>query len=204
MDVRLGGKWVLSDETLPVRKQAVAGVKLKGRRVMWLGGDAEDPAASNRVFIYNVRTRRFRETAPVPAAKPMGRLVCVGVLRDGSVVVAGGAVAGETGPASRLSYRYDPDGETWHRTGDLPVRQQWLFMPTNRLRDGRLLIAGGIGEDGVATFTGSRQAFVYDVTQTSTVAVIDSDSGIPTGATAARTTESPARTAAAPTAWASP
>jgi hypothetical protein len=185
MAVKLGKKWVLSDETLPVRRQAVAGVKLKGKRVMWVGGDGDDdPADSNRAFIYNVRTRRFRETAPVPAAKHMGRLACVGVLRDGSVVVAGGAVAGEAGSTSRLSYRYDAELETWHRTGDLPVRQQWLFMPTTRLRDGRLLIAGGVGEDGVATLTGSRRAFVYDVTRTSTVAVINPVTGVPTGTTA--------------------
>jgi len=184
MVVKLGKKWVLSDETLPVRRSAVAGVKLKGKRVMWVGGAGDDPADSNRAFIYNVRTRRFHETAPVPAAKHMGRFVCVGVLQDGSVVVAGGAVAGDTGSTSRLSYRYDPEAETWRRTGDLPLRQQWLYMPTTRLRDGRLLIAGGVGEDGVATLTGSRQAFIYDVTQTSTVAVVDPDTGVPTGATA--------------------
>jgi hypothetical protein len=185
MDMTPGRKWILSDNTLPVRKHAVAGVKIKGRKVLWVGGDSDDePGDSNRVFRYDVRTRRFHETARVPAAKPMDRLACAGVLRDGSVVVAGGAVDGATGAASRLSYRYDPEDETWRRTGDLPVRQQWLFMPVNRLRDGRLLIAGGVGEDGVATLTGSRQAFTYDVTQTSRVAEVDPDTGVPTGGTA--------------------
>ena len=57
-------------------------------------------------------------------------------------------------------------------------------MPTIRLRDGRLLIAGGVGTDGAATGAGSQRAFVYDATLTSTVAVIDPDTGVPTGATA--------------------
>jgi hypothetical protein len=184
MAVNLGKKWLLSEETLPVRKSRVAGVKLNGKKVMWVGGDAEDAADSNRAFIYHVETRRFRETAPVPAAKPMDRRACVGVLKGGSVVVAGGVVDGAAGAASRLSYRYDPISEEWHRTGDLPVRQQWLFMPTIRLRDGRLLVAGGVGESGVATLTGSRQAFIYDPTQNSTVAVVDPDTGVPTGTTA--------------------
>lgn len=185
MGVKLGKKWLLSAHTLPVAKQKVTGVKLKGRKVMWVGGQADDdPADNNRAFIYDVRTRTFSETTPVPAAKHMGPRVSVGVLRDGSVVVAGGDVDGVAGSTSRLSYRYHPDDGVWHRTGDLPVPQQWLFMPTIRLRDGRLLIAGGVGTDGAATQTGSRRAFVYDAMLTSTVAVIDPHTGVPTGATA--------------------
>jgi hypothetical protein len=177
-------QWLLSEHTLPVCRRRVTGVKLKGQKVMWVGGEADDPADNNRTFIYDVRTRTFRETTPVPAAKHMGDQISVGVLRDGSVVVAGGAVAGDAGSTSRLSYRYHPDDETWRRTGDLPVPQEWKFMPTIRLRDGRLLVAGGVGTAGAATQTGSRQAFVYDATRTSTVSVIDPDTGVPTGATA--------------------
>jgi hypothetical protein len=184
MSVKLGKKWLLSVQTLPVAKQKVTGVKLKGRKVLWVGGQADDPADNNRAFIYDVRTRTFSETTPVPAAKHMGSLVSVGVLKDGSVVVTGGDVAGFAGSTSRLSYRYFPDDGVWRRTGDLPVPQQWLFMPTTRLRDGRLLIAGGVGTDGAATQTGSQRAFVYDAALTSTVAVLDPHTGVPTGATA--------------------
>jgi hypothetical protein len=184
MGVKPGKKWSLSVHTVPVAKQKVIGVKLKGRKVMWVGGQADDPADNNRVFIYDVRTRTINETTPVPAAKHMGPLVSVGVLRDGSVVVAGGDVAGVAGSTSRLSYRYHPDDRVWRRTGDLPVPQQWVFMPTTRLRDGRLLIAGGVGTDGAATGAGSQRAFVYDATLTSTVTVIDPDTGVPTGAMA--------------------
>jgi hypothetical protein len=84
-------KWLLSEHTLPVCRRRVTGVKLKGQKVMWVGGEADDPADNNRTFIYDVRTRTFRETTPVPAAKHMGDQISVGVLRDGSVVVAGGA-----------------------------------------------------------------------------------------------------------------
>src|SRR3954466_6574309 len=101
MGVKPGKKWSLSVHTVPVAKQKVIGVKLKGRKVMWVGGQADDPADNNRVFIYDVRTRTINETTPVPAAKHMGPLVSVGVLRDGSVVVAGGDVAGVAGSTSR-------------------------------------------------------------------------------------------------------
>jgi hypothetical protein len=184
MGMKLGKKWRLSVNTAPVAREKVTGVKLKGRKVMWVGGQGEDPKDSNLAFIYDVKTRTFCETTAVPAAKHMGSQASVGVLRDGSVVVAGGAVEGVAGSTSRLSYRYNPDVGVWLRTGDLPVPQQWLFMPTIRLRDGRLLIAGGVGTDGASTLTGSRQAFIYDPALTSTVAVINPHTGAPTGETA--------------------
>ena len=188
MNVKRRKKWVLSQDTLPIGRQKAIGVKLKGRKVMWVGGNTDDPtdnpADNNKVFIYDVKTRNFSATAPVPAAKHIDGRATVGVLKDGSVIVAGGSAGDPASSTSRLSYRYDPDDETWSRTGDLPEQQQWIFMPTTRLRDGRLLIAGGIGLDGVATGTGSHKAFVFDPTRFSTVDVIDPDTGIATGATA--------------------
>ena len=45
------------------------GVKIDKHRLMWLGGNAADPVQGRRMFIYDVRTQTFRETAPVPFAK---------------------------------------------------------------------------------------------------------------------------------------
>ena len=173
--------WSLSRDTLPIGKNAASGVKLDEHRVMWVGGLADDPADSNRSFIYDVRTRKFRETSPVPATKHMDRQIAVGVLNDGSVIVAGGDPASPS--SSRLSYRYDPRADTWTRTGDLPEAQGWFFTPTLRLRDGRLLAAGGIGSDAGPAGSASRKAFVFDFTQTARVEMIDA-TGAPTGGVA--------------------
>jgi hypothetical protein len=175
--------WVLSDGQLPVGKDGACGVKLNDRQVLWVGGTPDDPADSNRVFIYDVRTRRFREVAPVPGAKHVDRNVAVGVLRNGDVVVAGGTILDPDGATSRHSYRYDLDNDTWTRTGDLPERQEWVFTPVTRLRDGRLLAVGGLGTEGSATRIASVKAFVYDAEQTSTVDAVDPQTGVATGNT---------------------
>ena len=178
------GHWVLSRQTLPIGKDFVVGLKLPHDKVMWVGGAADDPADSNRSFIYDVRTRRFRETAPMPAAKRSDGATTAGVLHDGTVVVVGGDVENAAASTSRLSYRYDPATDTWTRTGDLPEGEEIFGTPTTTLKDGRLLLVGGIGADGLADGTASDKAFVYDVNQTSTVQVIDPDTGLPTGDTA--------------------
>jgi sugar lactone lactonase YvrE len=67
------------------------------------------------------------------------------------------------------------------RTGDLPAPQAWDFIPTNRVRDGRLIIAGGRGLDEGPTHMRSRKAFVYDLRRRSTVDTVDPDTGIRTG-----------------------
>jgi hypothetical protein len=177
------GSWVRSAGELPVGKDAVCGVKLNDREVLWVGGKPDDPADGNRVFVYNVGTRLFHEVAPVPAAKRMNRDVAVGVLRNGHVVVAGGTILDPDGATSHLSYRYDPDDNSWTRTGDLPERQQWDSTPVTRLRDGRLLALGGLGVEGCTTSIGSVKAFVYDPRQTTTVQAIDPETGVTTGDT---------------------
>jgi hypothetical protein len=180
------GQWVLSEGNLGVAKDRAVGLQLDSRRVMWVGGLADDPGNNNSVSIYDTRTRRFHEVAPVPAAKPMDQLVAAGVLADGTVVVTGGAVADQAGSGTvndrnRVSYRYDPHSDRWSRTGDLPEAQEWLFVPSTLLADGRLVIAGGMGLDGLATGAGSRNAFVYDASKTSTVDALDPDTGQATG-----------------------
>jgi hypothetical protein len=180
--------WTLSSQTLPIGLDGGIGLKLDNRRVMWIGAQTDDPADINRTFIYDVRTRAIRETAPVPAAKPLNALIGAGVLSDGTVVVTGGSVTdpsnGARNPASLLSYRYDPRHNHWSRTGDLPEAQEWIFMPSVLLRDGRLLLAGGRGLPELATGNASPHAFVYDPYRTSVVNVVDPQTGLPTGKTA--------------------
>ncbi|MDX6257876.1 MAG: hypothetical protein QOJ11_4210 [Frankiales bacterium] len=177
--------WTLSSQALPIGLFGGIGLKLDNHRVMWIGAETENPADNNRTFIYDVGTRTIRETAPVPAAKPLNGLIGAGVLRDGSVVVAGGDVTdpttGAPNPASLLSYRYDPHSNRWSRTGDLPEAQEWFFTPSTRLRDGRLLVAGGRGRPELTTGNTSHHAFVYDAHRASVVDVVDPQTGAPTG-----------------------
>jgi hypothetical protein len=176
--------WSLSTQPLPVAKTRAIGVKLDDHRVMWLGGIADDPADNSATSIYDARARTSRATAPVPAAKQIADLSIAGVLRDGTVVVAGGNLAvppSALNAASALSYRYDPATNRWSRTGDLPEPQQWAFTPTILLPDGRLLVTGGLGVDGVATGLGSVHAFVYNPRLTSVVDAIDPNTGLKTG-----------------------
>jgi hypothetical protein len=177
--------WTLSSQTLPVGLLGGIGLKLDSHQVMWIGADTENVADRNRTFIYDVRTREIRETAPVPAAKPLNGLIGAGVLRDGSVVVAGGDVTdpttGAPNAASLLSYRYDRWTDRWSRTADLPEAQEWFFTPSVPLRDGRLLLAGGRGIPELATGTTSRHAFVYEPDRSSVVNAVDPQTGVPTG-----------------------
>jgi hypothetical protein len=169
---------------LPVAKTRAIGVKLDDHRVMWLGGIADDPANNNATSIYDTRTRTSHATAPIPLAKQIADFSVAGVLRDGTVVVAGGSIAAPPSTlnaASVLSYRYDPATNRWSRTGDLPEPQLWAFTPTILLPDGRLLVTGGLGVDGIASGLGSRHAFVYNPRLTSLVDAIDPNTGLKTG-----------------------
>ena len=187
------GQWHASAGRLPTAGYQMVGVKIDDHRVMWVGGDHADPADNDRTVIYDVRWQTFREAARIPSAKLAGQSAddgspldwsAVGVLANGSVVVAGG-VPGDTATqdaANKLSYRYDPARDRWTRTGDLPERQGWVGTPTLRLRDGRLLAAGGTST-GTGNGSGelSRRAFVYDPRRWTTVAEVDPDTGQPTG-----------------------
>ena len=178
--------WVLSSAGLPGLFGGI-GLKLDDRHVLWIAAQAENPADNNRTFIYDVRTRMFRETAPVPAVKPLDGVVGAGVLSDGTVLVTGGEVLDPStsvpNPKNVLTYRYDPRSNRWSRTGDLPEPQEWIFTPSTLLRDGRLLLAGGRGLPELATGTTSRHAFVYDAFRKSVVRAMDPQTGLPSGRT---------------------
>jgi hypothetical protein len=177
--------WTLSTQTLPIGLNGGIGLKLDNHRVMWIAAQADAPADNNRTFIYDVGTRAIRETAPVPAAKPITALIGAGVLADGSVVVAGGRVlnpaTGVPDPASLLSYRYDLRSNHWSRTGDLPEAQEWAYIPPALLRDGRLLLAGGRGVPEFSTGNAGPHAFVYDAHRRSVVNEVDPQTGVLTG-----------------------
>lgn len=180
-------RWNLSQGAIPIGMKGSIAVKLGSHQVMWIGAETDDAADVNRVFLYDVRTQQFHETAPVPTAKPVTALAVVGALADGSVVIAGGDVTDPTtglvNATSMISYRYEPRTARWSRTGDLPEAQEWIFMPPALLPDGRLLIAGGRGLPELASGNAGRHAFVYDPHATSRVAALDPSTGAAIGRT---------------------
>ncbi len=173
-----GPEWELSTAEMPTEKDRPILLKLDEHRVIWIGGVGPTQADSNRTFIYDTRTRTFREAAPMPADKRMDTNGVAGVLKDGTVVVVGAALAN---PTNVVSFRYDPRRDRWARTGDLPEPQQFAYMPTALLKDGRLLVAGGGGPE-LVNGEASLNAFVYDASKKSTAAILDAH-GNPTGET---------------------
>jgi hypothetical protein len=117
--------------------------------VLVIGGDA----ALNRYFTapsaaverYDPRTGRWSPAAPLPAPRGGHRAT---LLRDGRVLVTGGATAdppppGSGGPVARRSLTgaalYDPATDRWTPAGD---RAAFDGVPT-LLPDGRVLATGG-------------------------------------------------------------
>ncbi len=177
--------WQLSRNALPIGLYGGVGLKLDNHRVFMIAADTMIPGQNNRTFIYDVRTKIVKETAPVPSAKPINPIIGAGVLKDGTVLVTGGDVTdvntGAPNPASVLTYRYDPGNNRWSRTGDLPEAQEWFFTPSSLLRDGRLLLAGGRGAPELTTGSASHRAFVYYPDRTTVVDAVDPQTGAKTG-----------------------
>jgi len=66
------------------------------------------------------------------------------VLRDGTVLVAGGELGGDA--ATHSSERYDPNSGEWSAAEPLVTHR--TDQTATLLRDGRVLVAGGSGDDG--------------------------------------------------------
>src|SRR5262249_30708446 len=87
------GQWHRSRGSIPIDGDRAILLKLDAHRLIWIGGEDDDPTNDRRVFIYDVHTESFREVASLPAAKRATDFAVdfsiAGVLADGSVVVAG-------------------------------------------------------------------------------------------------------------------
>ena len=88
----------------------------------------------------------------------IGRLFSENVrLADGTVMLIGGRARR---PSRRVD-RYDPASGSWRRTVDLPLPLARVGHVAVALDDGRVLVAGGIGEDDWGS-QGNRRAFLHD------------------------------------------
>ncbi|MXQ65705.1 hypothetical protein GQ466_16895 [Actinomadura rayongensis] len=108
----------LTAEPLPVESRDHAGVAVLGDRVHVVGGRVEDVDDNlDRHDVYDVRSRRWTQAAPLPAARSAGAAVVL----DGRIVYAGG----ECRPGSSTETFddvtvYDPGTERWSTAEALP------------------------------------------------------------------------------------
>ncbi|MDN3056974.1 kelch repeat-containing protein [Streptomyces sp. SRF1] len=105
-------------EPLPTESRDHAGVAVLRDRIHIVGGRVEDVGDNlNRHDVYDVRSRRWTQAAPLPAARSAGAAVVL----DGRIVYAGG----ECRPGSSTDTfgdvtLYDPRTERWIAAQALP------------------------------------------------------------------------------------
>jgi hypothetical protein len=121
----------------PMLISATSAVPLADGRVALLGGFVQQTGqATSQVLIFDPSLNKWETGAPMP--EPVGYGAVVTRLRDGAVLVAGGAGAnGLVGD----SWLYDPSRNSWSRAGSLNTPRDLPNFAV--LTDGRVLVAGG-------------------------------------------------------------
>ena len=117
-------------------------VLIVGQRVAW-GGPYDiriDQRAYTVAEIYDPKTGRFRLAGTLPTPMVNGALVA---LADGGALLVGGYTKPDDGPALpvRTTLRFGARALTWTATGRLATARSSAVAV--RLRDGRVLVAGG-------------------------------------------------------------
>jgi subtilisin family serine protease len=117
--------------------QGVSGAKLADGRVLIVGGGPGPIVA----HLFDPATNTFRPTAAPPNVALNFRTATL--LADGRVLLAAGQEEGPTGPQSRaFAEIFDPTDESFSPVGSLNVDRS--AHAATLLRDGRVLIVGGI------------------------------------------------------------
>jgi hypothetical protein len=139
-----------------------AAVRLADARVLVAGGvqasqaSAGDPPVTDTTEIYDPATGRWAAAAHMLNAR-FGHSMTL--LRDGSVLAAGGSQPGGHQVQTRTAEIYDPTAERWSATGNLNTARS--FFSGTLLNDGRVLAAGGFTEPQA---TPTANAEIYDPT----------------------------------------
>ncbi len=153
------GSW-LAVPDIPVPRVLHTATLLVDGTVLVAGGssDCGRPAEGNTTFaaVFDPFTRRWTTTGPMtsPHQDPSATL-----LADGRVLVAGGGYGGACAYVTGVVELYDPASRTWSATGSLPMPRRGHVAV--RLRDGRVLVAGGVVGDAPSTRL-SATAEIYD------------------------------------------
>lgn len=140
-------KFVATGNLNVERYKHTAALLPDGRVLVAGGSDARDwHGTTNTAEIYDPRTGKFAATSPLNEAR-FKLPDEAAVLSSGLILVAGGGTHAELFDAKtgRFSLAGGELGDSWH------------FMSETRLRDGRVLMAGGYANDDRAT----AQAWMY-------------------------------------------
>jgi len=157
--IRYSGTFVATSSMSTARSDATAAL-LPGGRVLIAGGASgkADTSILASAEIFDSGSRTFAATGSMAA--PSFDVGSVALL-DGRVLLAGGyqqSGPGAIAPTS-MAELYDPVSGTFARTGSMTVGRVHAAMVL--LADGRVLVAGGLGQTGNVTST-VRSAEVYD------------------------------------------
>lgn len=122
---------------------------LDNGRVLVIGGHGASGALVTTAELYDPSTGQWQETAaPV---EPRGWCGLV-KLSDGRVLLVGGYHGSSSKPTYLTSAMlYDAKTQKWSET--LPMRTKRAGFSTTLLADGRVLVAGGVGERGLELMT---------------------------------------------------
>jgi len=141
------GKFTETGSMLAARYKHTAGLLPDGRVLIAGGSDERDwRGATNKAEIYDPRTGKFSATSPLNDVRfklpeEAAQLV------SGEVLISGGSTKVEL---------YDPQsGKFVLAAGQM--NDAWHFMTETRLKDGRVLLAGGYPSNDQAT----AQTWIY-------------------------------------------
>lgn len=154
-DLSQQASWEILDGPGTTRGYATATLLTSGRVLIVGGIGSSSDFSTDEVDLYDPLTHQFSATGSLSDGR---RHASSTLLLDGRVLVVGGCVtAGTTCDTALASAEiYDPATGTWSPTGSL-ADARWGHTAT-RLRDGRVLIAGGVDETNVT----NRFAEVFD------------------------------------------
>lgn len=130
----LGGRW-LEAGTMPLGIERPLALELSDGRV-FAYGNGEDP----RGAIWDPKTNAW--TATSPSKRPRGESAA-SLLSDGTILVTGGVHVPKGHYVLRSAERYDPKTDSWKDAGATGAQRRGHTHTT--LKDGRILIAGGVG-----------------------------------------------------------
>lgn len=136
--------------------QATVTVMATGK-VLVAGGLGSEIAASAAVDIYDPATNTWQPTAPLTEIRTEH---AASLLPSGKVLVVGGATEYDGPPTRKTAEVYDPVKRSWSLTGE--VAAGVVGHTVTLLADGKVLLAGGQGEESRAPVPGARAAQVYD------------------------------------------
>ena len=140
-----GGTWAATGSLITARAFGGTASSLPDGKVIVIGGDGPGDPVLGSAEIYDPDTGTWSATGSLAAARD---LLTSTVLRDGTVLVAGGFEGSDAVGFTSVAPTelYDPRTGTWAWAGDLPEPR--VFTTATLLAADRVLIVGGSTNDG--------------------------------------------------------